>query len=202
MSPIDVRPTRLDRAVAETIAETTVPAVEKSAQLISWGADEHTLLVISALWWACCQATGRHQRDGTHLLLLAGVSAVLPHIAKRAFDQIRPDRLEVAPRRSVPMSGKSHDAFPSGHAVHMGALASAAMGWSPTWRRLGLGAACVFSAARVVLLAHWVSDVAVGLVAGFGIERLLRRVTGYEQPSSESTHLSVRRPAELTSGRH
>jgi membrane-associated phospholipid phosphatase len=186
MLPIDVRPTRLDRAVADTIAETTVPAVEKSAQLLSWGADEHVLLAMSAVWWLYCLADGRHRRDSTHLLLLAGASAVLPHIAKRAFDQIRPDRVAIAPRRSVPVSGKSHDAFPSGHAVHMGALASAAMGWSPTWRWMGLGAAGVFSAARVVLLAHWVSDVAVGLVVGFGIDRLLRRVTGYEQPSSKS----------------
>jgi len=32
---------------------------------------------------------------------------------------------------------------------------------------------------RIVLLAHWASDVASGLAVGAVTERLLRRVTGY-----------------------
>jgi membrane-associated phospholipid phosphatase len=32
---------------------------------------------------------------------------------------------------------------------------------------------------RIVLLAHWVSDVAIGLAVGAIAERLLRPLTGY-----------------------
>jgi undecaprenyl-diphosphatase len=34
-------------------------------------------------------------------------------------------------------------------------------------------------ASRVVLLAHWTSDVVAGLAIGAATERLLRRFTGY-----------------------
>jgi hypothetical protein len=38
---------------------------------------------------------------------------------------------------------------------------------------------------RVVLLAHWASDVVVGLLVGTCVERMLRPVTGYGRPSLE-----------------
>ncbi len=77
------------------------------------------------------------------------------------------------------MSGKRLDAFQSGHAVHIGALASAASVLPAKQRNLawGLGGALVLT--RVVLLAHWASDVAAGLALGAITERLLRRLTGY-----------------------
>jgi undecaprenyl-diphosphatase len=62
---------------------------------------------------------------------------------------------------------------------NMGALASAATELplcerSAVW---ALSGALVLT--RVVLLAHWVSDVAVGFAVGIGLERTLRVVTGY-----------------------
>jgi hypothetical protein len=54
-----------------------------------------------------------------------------------AFGQTRPDRRTVIGHaRGIPFSGKREDAFPSGHALHMGALASAAGTWpaAPTAR--------------------------------------------------------------------
>ena len=76
-------------------------------------------------------------------------------------------------------SGNRLDAFPSGHAVHVGALASAASRLPERQRNLvwAVGAGLVLT--RVVLLAHWVSDVAAGLAVGALTERLLRLVTGY-----------------------
>lgn len=183
MRPLDIPTTKLDREIAHGIVQATGPATESSAQLLSWGADEHVLLTLSAVWWMVCQTNGQHRRESTHLLLLAGASAVVPHIAKRAFNQTRPDRLTVTGHwRGVPVSGKSRDAFPSGHAVHMGALASAATSFPPRWRALSWSAVGSFSAARVILLAHWTSDVAVGLAVGAAIDRLLRRVTGFGSP--------------------
>jgi undecaprenyl-diphosphatase len=81
--------------------------------------------------------------------------------------------------RGVPISGKRLDAFPSGHAIHVGALASAASELPPAGRNLvwSIGAGAV--ATRVLLLAHWASDVVAGLVIGAAVERLIRRVTGF-----------------------
>ncbi|WP_438745036.1 phosphatase PAP2 family protein [Bradyrhizobium sp. U531] len=54
---------------------------------------------------------------------------------KSVFNQTRPDRRTVLGHvHGVSFSGKREDAFPSGHALHMGALASAA-GTLPRWPR-------------------------------------------------------------------
>jgi membrane-associated phospholipid phosphatase len=104
----------------------------------------------------------------------------LPHGLKSLFNQIRPDRRTVLGHlHGVSLSGKREDAFPSGHALHMGALASAAgtlpAGPRVTIRALALG----LSLSRVLVLAHWTSDVVVGFALGAAIERLLRWWTGY-----------------------
>jgi undecaprenyl-diphosphatase len=104
----------------------------------------------------------------------AAISAVLPHFVKRVFAQKRPDREIHGSRHGIPRSGQPYDAFPSGHAAHVGAFASAISGVAPrtapfVWLIGGL-----LAATRVVLLAHWTSDVLAGLVMGVGIERLLR----------------------------
>jgi membrane-associated phospholipid phosphatase len=107
-------------------------------------------------------------------------ASALPHILKRVFDQERPDRLAARGHlRGVPISGKKYDAFPSGHAVHVGALASAATVLPPIQRNIVWGVGAVLVVTRIVLLAHWVSDVAAGLVVGGILERGLRLVTGY-----------------------
>jgi membrane-associated phospholipid phosphatase len=185
MRPIRVPPTRMDIKIASEVAYTTGPIRERAAQALSWGADEHVLTALSAAWWIYCLAKGQHQRPSTHLFLLAATTAAVPHLAKRAFNQTRPDRLSARGYwRSVPLSGKKLDSFPSGHAVHMGALASAATSFPPKWRAASWSAAGVFCLARVLIHAHWTSDVAAGLAIGVGIDRLLRRVTGFGREAS------------------
>jgi undecaprenyl-diphosphatase len=85
----------------------------------------------------------------------------------------------------VPFSGKPLDAFPSGHAIHVGALASAATVLPPAKRNLvwSIGTGLVLT--RIVLLAHWTSDVIAGLAIGAVVERLLRRWTGFGLPRRE-----------------
>jgi undecaprenyl-diphosphatase len=102
----------------------------------------------------------------------------LPHVLKTIVDQERPDRKPFAQhRRGIPYSGKPKDAFPSGHAVHMGALASFAT-LLPRHLRNGMWiAASILMTTRVVLLAHWVTDVVAGFATGVGLERSIRIVT-------------------------
>jgi len=66
----------------------------------------------------------------------------------------------------ISFSGGREDAFRSGHALHMGALASAAgtLRTRPRWaiRAFAIG----LSLTRVVVLAHWASDVVAGFALG------------------------------------
>jgi membrane-associated phospholipid phosphatase len=179
--PYRVQPTRIDIAIANAVAEYTSPRTEQGAELLTWGADEHVLLALAAGWWLYCRARPpRERRNSDHILLTTLVVSAVPHLLKLVFDQRRPDRLTVRGHlHGVPLSGKPLDAFPSGHAMHVGALVSAATVLPATTRNLvwALGAGLVLT--RVVLLAHWASDVVAGLALGALAERLLRALTGY-----------------------
>jgi undecaprenyl-diphosphatase len=181
MAPIRVRPTRADIEIANAISAHTGKSTERTAQLLTWGADEHILCGLAAGWWLYSRdKAGADRRVADHILLTTIVASALPHLLKTIFDQERPDRRTIQGHlRGVPFSGKRLDAFPSGHAVHIGALASAASEFPARQRNLvwSVGAGLVLT--RVVLLAHWASDVAVGLLVGALTERLLRFVTGY-----------------------
>jgi len=178
---ITVHPTKMDEAIAHAVARNTNARTEKSAEFVTWGADENILTALAFGWWLFNRSgSSAQRRDSDHLLITTLVSAVVPHLLKDVFNQERPDRLTVLGHlRGIPVSGNRLDAFPSGHAIHVGALASAATELPSGQRNLvwGTGAGLVLT--RVVLLAHWTTDVLSGLVMGAGIERLLRFVTGF-----------------------
>ena len=181
MAPFRIRPTRADIEIAKRISDRTRPEVEQIAKILTWGADEYVLCALAAGWWLYSRHRGaRHRTDGNHILLTTVVVTLLPHLLKSVFDQKRPDRLMIRGHlHGVPFSGKPFDAFPSGHAIHVGALASAATELPPAKRNLAwsIGAGLVLT--RIVLLAHWTSDVIAGLAIGAAVERLLRRWTGF-----------------------
>jgi undecaprenyl-diphosphatase len=179
MALVTVKPTRIDIAIANEIADHTNPELEQTAEALTWGADEHVLLALAAAGWLYARARPAEERSAAnHILAVSLVTAAVPHILKSVFDQIRPDRLTVrGHRRGIPFSGRPHDAFPSGHAMHMGALASTAGLLPPARRRLVRSIAATLSLTRVALLAHWPSDVVAGFILGVGIERVLRRWT-------------------------
>jgi len=179
MALITVRPTQLDKDIARGIGLHTDVPVERTAEALTWGADEHLLIAAATIGWLLTRRSEEPlRRLSTHLLLCSLSSAVLPHILKAFIDQERPDRLTVSGHwRGVPFSGKSEDAFPSGHALHVGALASAATLLPPKIRNLVWAAGALLVGTRVVLLAHWFTDVLAGLGLGVIVERLLRRMT-------------------------
>jgi membrane-associated phospholipid phosphatase len=181
MALITVRPTASDVAIARSIASHTNPPTEEAAEILAWGADEHVLCAVTAAWWLYTRNQNRpRRRTADHVLLTTLVASALPHLFKIIFDQQRPDRLTVrGHRRGVPVPGKPCDAFPSGHAVHVGALASAASRLPPQQRNTVWLVGAGLVATRILLLAHWTSDVVAGLAIGAATERLLRRFTGY-----------------------
>ncbi|MBC9878560.1 phosphatase PAP2 family protein [Bradyrhizobium sp. INPA01-394B] len=176
MALVTVKPTRIDVAIANEIADHTSPELEQTAEALTWGADEHVLLALAAAGWLYTRRRPTEERRvADHLLLVSLATAALPHVLKSVFDQIRPDRVTVrGHRRGVPFSGRARDAFPSGHAVHMGALASAAGLLPPARRRLVRTITTALSFTRVALLAHWASDVVAGFTLGVLVERILR----------------------------
>ncbi|HJZ20136.1 MAG TPA: phosphatase PAP2 family protein [Bradyrhizobium sp.] len=193
MALATIRPTAADVCVANAIAAHTRPGTEQTAQALTWGADEHILVALAVGWWAYTRTRSANQRRAAnHVLLTTVVASLAPHLFKTIFDQERPDRLTVRGHwRGVPLSGRRLDSFPSGHAVHIGALASAASVLPPRQRAAvwSTGAALVLT--RIVLLAHWTSDVAAGLLIGGMIERMLRPITGFGRPEIETAN-SVR----------
>jgi undecaprenyl-diphosphatase len=180
MRPIRVPPTRLDVDLADIVSRYARPAPEKFAKALTWGADERVLCAVAAGWWLYCRFSGTRRRESSHILLTTVVSAMAPHALKGVFDQTRPDRRTIIGHlRGVPLSGKRSDAFPSGHAVHIGALASAASVLPTKQRNTVWAAAAGLSVTRIVVLAHWTTDVLAGLAVGCAIERGLRWITGY-----------------------
>lgn len=176
MALVTVKPTPIDVAIANEIADHTNPELERTAEALTWGADEHVLVALAAAGWLYSRLRpAQERRAANHILAVSLATAMLPHLLKSVFDQVRPDRLIVrGHRRGVPVSGQARDAFPSGHAVHMGALASAAGLLPPARRRLVRAIAAGLSLTRVALLAHWASDVVAGFTLGILVERMLR----------------------------
>ena len=182
-----VRPTQVDIEIANAVSAHASPQAEQAAEVLTWGADEHLLCALAAGWWLYARNKGAHaRRDSDHMMLTTIAVTIIPHLLKAVFDQERPDRLTVRGHLyGVPLSGKRLDAFPSGHAIHVGALASAATILPPAKRNLvwSIGAGLVLT--RIVLLAHWTSDVIAGLAIGAVVERLLRRWTSFGLPCRE-----------------
>ena len=174
-------PTGADIAIARAITRNTKPAPEAVARALTWGADENVLLVLAVAGWLASRGrSDALRRAGNHALFVTTAAALLPHALKAVFDQTRPDRRTVLGHlHGVSFSGKRDDAFPSGHALHMGALASAA-GTLPAGPRRAIQTVAVgLSLTRIMVLAHWASDVVAGFALGAILERLLRLWTGY-----------------------
>jgi membrane-associated phospholipid phosphatase len=195
MAPISVPPTSGDVAIANTIAAHTGPGTERVAKTLTWGADEHILCALAGALWVYCRNKDAGRRHvSNHILLTTVVTTALPHLLKAVFDQQRPDRTIVRSHwRGIPFSGRRLDSFPSGHAVHVGALASAATILPERQRNVvwSIGTGLVLT--RIVLLAHWVSDVTAGLAVGACTERLLRYLTGYGSERIERSPFVERR---------
>jgi membrane-associated phospholipid phosphatase len=181
MALIGVKPTQADVAIADSVAAHTDRQTEHIAEVLTWGADEHVLCALAVGWWLYARTRDAPvRRASNHVLLTTLLASTLPHALKTIFDQQRPDRLTaVGHLHGIPLSGKRLDAFPSGHAVHIGALASAATVLPPAQRNTvwAIGGGLVLT--RIVLLAHWTSDVVAGLAVGVAVERLLRLLTGF-----------------------
>lgn len=190
-----VKPTAIDRELANAIAARTRKPVERVSGALTWAADEHVIYGAAIAFWLYAHLNKRHQNEANHILATTVVSSIIPHLLKKVFDQERPDRETVVGHwHGVPFSGRRLDAFPSGHAIHLGALASAASTLPTPQRNAVWSLASLIAATRVMLLAHWLTDVMAGAALGAAIERCLRLFTGYGRPRAGHERLPKHLP--------
>jgi undecaprenyl-diphosphatase len=178
---IDLPPSKLDIAVADTCAKPATPSLEQTLGALTWLADEKLLLAGTALAWAWIRLVSDDRqltRGADQMLCSVAVAGVVPHLFKWVVARKRPDRTRVhGNRHGIPKSGNPWDSFPSGHAVHVGALAhSAARMASGRGSPLIWGAGAALAATRIVLLAHYLSDVLTGLAIGVIIDKCVGRL--------------------------
>jgi membrane-associated phospholipid phosphatase len=146
--------------------------------------DERAMLVIAAAVLLasryCKRSEDREEAD----IMLASVliAGAMPDLFKLLVRRRRPDRTIRGRRNGIPYSGDAWDSFPSGHAIHLGAMAPSAARLVPTSLRQVVTPAskrgpdwwptvfCLAST-RTLILAHYPSDVLAGLGIGLATNK-------------------------------
>jgi membrane-associated phospholipid phosphatase len=175
--PVRLPPSRADLEISRAVARAATPVSEKTAQVLTWLADEKVMLGAVALFWLDSRLRRRTPQlkcEADRMLLGVALAGVLPHVFKRMIDRKRPDRVVVRGRRhGIPRSGNEWDSFPSGHALHIGAIAGPLLRVVPRSARAPVGAGLLaLAATRIWLLAHYASDVTAGLLLGAGVGKV------------------------------
>lgn len=143
------------------------PPVRLLISIVAHSGDSLVWLLIGSILWAR-QAAGARTL-GTRIWLTVLVTSVLSFALKQLFRRQRP---------SVSARGFYHAvdrySFPSGHAVRIGALTIVLSAVLP----IGAVAALILwsllvCASRIALQVHFVRDVGVGLLLGWGAGLLL-----------------------------
>ncbi|WP_442855172.1 phosphatase PAP2 family protein [Bradyrhizobium sp. CCGE-LA001] len=146
---------------------------------MTWAGDSHVLgSVAAAVWLASRRSSRRGRTAADHVALTLAAAIAIPKAIKTFVDRQRPDRCVVGPnRRGVGTSGQPYDSFPSGHSVHLGAIAGA-LAWAyPNKATYIYAAGAALAATRVAVLAHWPTDVLAGWALGAAIERSVRQLS-------------------------
>jgi membrane-associated phospholipid phosphatase len=176
---ITLPPAPADLAVSQACSRAATPRIERALQVATWLADEKVVLGGALLFWTYARLRRRNlAQPADHMLCCVALAGILPHLIKRFVDRERPDRVVVRGRRhGIPRSGQAWDSFPSGHALHLGAVAGSLMRLCPgRFRILVWPSITALAATRIMLLAHYVSDVVVGLVLGVAIDKVVGRL--------------------------
>jgi undecaprenyl-diphosphatase len=172
-APVRFRPFAADLAVSRTCLRYARPL-----SVITWLADEQIMLAATTAFWAATRFSSARsvRREADQMLCSVLIAGAVPHLFKHLVARERPNRTLVrrADRR-VPSLGNAWDSFPSSDAMHLSAIATSAQRLvSRRWRPVLTGGLATLAASRIMLLAHYPSDV----IAGWGIGALINRAVG------------------------
>jgi membrane-associated phospholipid phosphatase len=174
---MDARPASLSIKLARLATNYSCEPLEKCLQFVTKIADEKVLVPVSLLVWLLPALRNAKPNRYKHLLVTLKVITAFDHFSKHVFDQRRPDRVRKRyRRRGIPRSSGAYDSFPSGHAMRLGAAARALQRAHPEDSLLIWSALGFVASTRVLLLAHWLSDVVVGTAAGIAVEEIVHRL--------------------------
>ncbi len=129
-----------------------------------------------------------------YFLLTIGTASVLVHGLKFLIGRARPELLaDYGPYSLTPFTGDTlFESFPSGHSTAAGAFFGAFAMVMPQLRPLFLLLALLVGISRVVVGAHYPSDVAAGLLLGLWVALMMAFVFARQGWCSSSV-----RPAGL-----
>jgi membrane-associated phospholipid phosphatase len=179
-APVRLPPARADLSVSRASLRIAKPPVERVLRAITELADEKTVVSAATLFWLYTSLRKQDEivaRQADHMLACVLVADALPRITKLLFARERPDRtLARSRRRGIKRTGEPWDSFPSGHAILLGVLGEPLRRLAPKPLRPFVWPAMIgLASTRVLLLAHYLSDVVAGLGIGFAAQRLIRR---------------------------
>jgi PAP2 superfamily len=199
MSHLSIPPASVDAAIAEAAADHTNPSIQNVARAVTWAADQHVIGAAATIAWLLSRTGDRGQRAiANHFALSIAAAVIAPKLLKPMVDRTRPDRVMGQQQNGVKKSGKAQDSFPSGHSINIGAAVSALSHAYPHRATVFMAAGAALAATRVMVLAHWTTDVLAGLTLGILIERGVRQVSALEP--SKRVHVSQPMPLPVGDG--
>jgi membrane-associated phospholipid phosphatase len=175
--PLHLRPFESDLKIARACAHIATPTIERSLKMLSSLADERAMLVIAAAIWLASRycKRGEDREEADTMLASVLVAGVLPDLFKFLVRRRRPDRTIKGRRNGIPYSGDAWDSFPSGHAIHLGAMAPSAVRLAPrSLRQLIWPTGFVLASTRTLIFAHYPSDVVAGLGIGLATNKAVK----------------------------
>jgi membrane-associated phospholipid phosphatase len=175
--PLHLRPFESDLNIARACARMATPTIERPLNFVSSLADERAMLAIAAAIWLasryCKRVEDREEADTMLASLL--VAGIMPDVFKLLVRRRRPDRTIKGRRNGIPYSGDAWDSFPSGHAIHLGAMAPSAARLAPkSLRQFVWPTMFCLASTRTLILAHYPSDVAAGLGIGLATNKAVK----------------------------
>jgi membrane-associated phospholipid phosphatase len=198
-APIKLRPTAADLAISRACLRVATPAVERPLRVVTWLADEKIMLGAVGVFWAVTRLSGSRplRREADAMLCSVLIAGVVPDLFKLLVRRERPNRTLVRRQDTrVPRLGNAWDSFPSGHAMHLSAIAVSAQRLVPRrWRVALWGGLGTLAATRVMLLAHYPSDVAAGWGIGALINKAVCAAFGRAE-SSTSKNIAAATPLQ------
>jgi len=177
-APIKLRPLAADVVISRACLRVATPPVERPLRVVTWLADEKIMLGVVGVFWAATRLSPSRplRREADQMLCSVLIAGAIPDLFKYLVRRERPNRALLRRHdRRVPRLGNAWDSFPSGHAMHLSAITASAQRLVPKqWRAPMWGGLAALAATRVVLLAHYPSDV----VAGWSIGALINKAVG------------------------